>query len=212
MKLDIPPGDFAGYLFDLDGTLVDTMPLHFVAWRQALWQCGLGRDLDEDFFYSLGGVPTLLVAQRIGEHYGVKLDAAQVEHVKEKIYVELLRDAKLIRPVVDFARRVAKTHPVAIVTGGMPEVAQATLESAGLSALFPIVVTPADVPPGHGKPAPDMFLLAARRMGVEPERCLVFEDAEPGIAGARAAGMPVVRVPSRGLVRGVAETRGTRAV
>ena len=86
MKLDIPQGDFAGYLFDLDGTLVDTMPLHFVAWRQALWQCGLERDLDEDFFYSFGGVPTLLVAQRIGEHYGVKLDAAQVEHVKERIY------------------------------------------------------------------------------------------------------------------------------
>ena len=77
MKLVIPAGDFAGYLFDLDGTLVDTMPLHFVAWREALWQCGLGRELDEDYFYSLGGVPTLLVAQRIGEHYGVKLDAAR---------------------------------------------------------------------------------------------------------------------------------------
>jgi HAD superfamily hydrolase (TIGR01509 family) len=199
MQLDIPQGDFAGYLFDLDGTLVDTMPIHFMAWRKALRQCGLERDLDEDFFYSLGGVPTLLVAQRIGEHYGVKLDAARVEHVKEEFYLKLLRDVKLIRPVVAFARRVAKTHPVAIVTGGMPEVAQATLESAGLSALFSIVVTPADVPPGHGKPAPDMFLLAARRMGVAPERCLVFEDAEPGIAGARAAGMPVVRVPSRGL-------------
>jgi HAD superfamily hydrolase (TIGR01509 family) len=197
MTLDIPHGDFAGYLFDLDGTLVDTMPLHFVAWRQALWQCGLGRDLDEDFFYSLGGVPTLLVAQRIGEHYGVKLDAAQVERVKEKFYLDHLKEAELIQPVVDFARKVAKTHPVAIVTGGMPEVAQASLESAGLSALFAIVVTPADVPPGRGKPAPDMFLLAARRMGVAPERCLVFEDAEPGIAGARAAGMQVVRVPSR---------------
>jgi HAD superfamily hydrolase (TIGR01509 family) len=197
MKLDIPQGDFAGYLFDLDGTLVDTMPLHFVAWRKALWECGLGRDLDEDFFYSLGGVPTLLVAQRIGEHYGVKLDAVRVEQVKEKIYLGLLREAKLILPVVEFARRVAKTRPVAIVTGGMPEVAQATLDSAGLSDLFPIVVTPADVPPGRGKPAPDMFLLGARKMGVPPERCLVFEDAEPGIVGARAAGMQVVRVPSR---------------
>ena len=199
MKLDIPPGDFAGYLFDLDGTLVDTMPLHFVAWRHALWQCGLGRDLDEDFFYSLGGVPTLLVAQRIGEHYGVRLDAAQVELVKEKFYLEHLREAKLIRPVADFARRVARTHPVAIVTGGMPEVAQAALESSGLSPLFSIVVTPADVPAGHGKPAPDMFLLAARRMGVAPERCLVFEDAEPGVKGAQAAGMQVVRVRSREL-------------
>jgi len=199
MKLVIPAGDFAGYLFDLDGTLVDTMPLHFVAWRQALWQCGLGRELDEDFFYSLGGVPTLLVAQRIGEHYGVKLDAAEVEQVKEKIYLAHLSEAKLIRPVVDFARRVARTHPVAIVTGGMPDVAWGSLRATHLDSLFEIVVTPADVPEGRGKPAPDMFLLAAERMKVAPERCLVFEDAEPGIAGARAAGMQVVRVASRGL-------------
>jgi HAD superfamily hydrolase (TIGR01509 family) len=199
MKLVIPDGEFAGYLFDLDGTLVDTMPQHFLAWREALWKCGLGRDLDEDFFYSMGGVPTLLVAQRIGEHYGVKLDAAHVEDVKEKIYLTRVAKAKLIRPVVEFARRVAKTHPLAIVTGGMPEVAEHTLRVTGLAPLFSIVVTPADVPPGHGKPAPDMFLLAAQRMGVAPERCLVFEDAAPGIAAARAAGMQIVIVPSRGL-------------
>ncbi len=197
MKLVIPAGEFAGYLFDLDGTLVDTMPLHFVAWREALHRSGLGRDLDEDYFYSLGGVPTLLVARRIGEHYGVPLDAAAVEHLKERIYLERLVDAKLITPVVEFARRVAATHPVAVVTGGMPEVAKSTLRVTGLERLFPIVVTPADVPPGRGKPAPDMFLEAARRMGVPPGRCLVFEDAEPGFAGARAAGMAVVRVPSR---------------
>jgi len=201
MTLDIPEGDFAGYLFDLDGTLIDTMPLHFEAWREALRRCGLGRDLEEDFFYSLGGVPTLLVAQQIGEHYGVKLDAARVERVKEKIYLARLREATLITPVVKFARRVAAAHPVAVVTGGMPEVARAALRLTGLDALFPIVVTPADVPPGRGKPAPDMFLLAARRMGVPPERCLVFEDAAPGVAGARAAGMQVVHVPSRKLGR-----------
>ena len=197
MKLVIPAGDFAGYLFDLDGTLVDTMPLHYAAWREALRRGGLGRELKEDYFYSLGGVPTRLVAQRIGEHYGVKLDAEKVEHVKEGLYLEWLRDAKLITPVVAFARRVAKTHPVAVVTGGMPNVARSALQLTGLDALFHIVVTPADVPSGRGKPAPDMFLIAARRMGVAPERCLVFEDAEPGIAGARAAGMQVVFVPSR---------------
>ncbi len=197
MKLAIPPGEFAGYVFDLDGTLVDTMPLHFAAWREALRRCGLGRELDEDYFYSLGGVPTRRVAEKIAEHYGVRLDAAQVEHVKEAIYLERLKEAKLIAPVAEFARRVAKTHPVAIVTGGMPAVAQGALRHSGLDRVFSIVVTPADVPPGRGKPAPDMFLLAARRMGVPPERCLVFEDAEPGLAGARAAGMQVVHVPSR---------------
>ncbi|HTT56665.1 MAG TPA: HAD family phosphatase [Opitutaceae bacterium] len=198
MKLDIPAGDFAGYIFDLDGTLVDTMPLHFTAWRDALRQCGLGRDLEEDFFYSLGGVPTLLVARRIGEHYGVPLDAARVEHVKEELYVARLRGAKLIEPVVAFARRVAATRPVAVVTGGMPHVAHASLTLTGLDRLFTLVITPADVPQGRGKPAPDMFLVAARHMGVPPARCLVFEDAEPGIIGARAAGMQVVHVPSRG--------------
>jgi len=197
MKLVIPPGEFAGYVFDLDGTLIDTMPLHFAAWCEALRRCGLGRDLDEDYFYSLGGVPTRLVAEKIGAHYGVTLDAAQVEQVKEAIYLDRLGEAKLIRPVADFARRVARKHPVAIVTGGMPNVAHGALAYARLDRLFPIVVTPADVPAGRGKPAPDMFLLAARRMGVPPERCLVFEDAEPGLAGARAAGMQVVHVPSR---------------
>jgi HAD superfamily hydrolase (TIGR01509 family) len=197
MKLVIPKGDFAGYLFDLDGTLVDTMPLHYAAWREALQRGGFGRDLEEDYFYSLGGVPTRLVAQRVGEHYGIKLDAAKVEHVKEGIYLERLREAKLITPVVAFARRVARTHPVAVVTGSMPDVARCALQRTGLDTLFSIVVTPVDVPSGRGKPAPDMFLVAARRMGVAPERCLVFEDAEPGIAGARAAGMQVVFVPSR---------------
>jgi len=197
MKLAIPPGDFAGYVFDLDGTLIDTMPLHFAAWREALRRCGLGRELDEDYFYSLGGVPTRRVAEKIADHYGVRLDAAQVEHVKEAIYLERLKETKLIAPVADFARRVAKTHPVAIVTGGMPNVAHGALRHAGLDRIFPIVITPADVPPGRGKPAPDMFLLAARRMAVPPERCLAFEDAEPGLVGARAAGMQVVHVPSR---------------
>jgi len=139
MQLDIPEGDFAGYLFDLDGTLVDTMPLHFVAWRQALWQCGLERDLDEDFFYSLGGVPTLLVAQRIGEHYGVQT-RCRTGGARERGILSRASAGRETDPARGgIRRRVAKAHPLAIVTGGMPEVAQATLESAGLSALFPIV-------------------------------------------------------------------------
>src|SRR5690606_15549192 len=96
-----------------------------------------------------------------------------------------------------FARRVAATHPVSIATGGMREVALPSLRATGLGDLFSIVVTPADVAPGRGKPHPDMFLLAAERMGVPPSQCLVFEDAEPGIVAARAAGMQVVHVPSR---------------
>lgn len=198
MQLDIPAGDFAGYIFDLDGTLIDTMPMHYRAWDEAVRRHGVGETLDEDLFYSLGGVPTVRVAELIGEHYGVKLDALAVEHTKENLFLENLRDVEHIHAVVAFARKMAATHPVAIATGGTPNVAMPAIRAAGLEGLFKIVVTPLDVAPGRGKPAPDMFLLAAKKMGVQAERCLVFEDAEPGIRAALAAGMQVVRVPSRG--------------
>ena len=197
MQLDIPPGDFAGYIFDLDGTLVDTMPLHYLAWDEAIRGVGLKGALDEDFFYSMGGVPTRRVAELIGLHYGLKLDSEAVMHAKEQLYLKLVSQAKPIKPVVDFLRRVATTHPCAIATGGTPEVALPALDAAGLKGFFKVIVTPCDLAQGRGKPAPDMFLLAAEKMGVPPKRCLVFEDAVPGIQGALAAGMQVVHVPSR---------------
>jgi beta-phosphoglucomutase family hydrolase len=195
MKLDIPQGDFAGYIFDLDGTLVDTMPLHYRAWDAAMREAGLKGALDEELFYSLGGVPTLRVAELIAQHYGLTIDPHRVFHVKESMFKELQGDAKLIEPVVAVARRVAKTHPVAIASGGPRDVVARSLGIAGLAALFKVVVSADDVV--HGKPSPDMFLLAAERMGVSPGQCLVFEDAEPGMRAAEAAGMQWVRVSSR---------------
>jgi HAD superfamily hydrolase (TIGR01509 family) len=195
MVLDIPDHDFAGYLFDLDGTLVDSMPVHLRAWSAALVHAGLGAPFDATFFYSLGGVPSLESAVIYGQHYGLVLDPHRVVTDKERRYLELLHDVRCIDPVVDFARRVAQTHPVAVVTGGGPEIALPALEATGLRSLFPVVITPEDVAPGRGKPAPDMFLVAAARLGVPPERCLVFEDAQPGVDAARAAGMTVVQVP-----------------
>ena len=197
MKLEIPPGEFAGYIFDLDGTLVDTMPLHYRAWDAAMRKVGLQAPLDEELFYSLGGVPTKRVAELIAAHYGLTIDAHAVFDHKEALFVEIQKDAKLIEPVVEFARRVSLTHPVSIASGGPRVIVRGMLKLTGLDVLFDYerVITPEDVE--HGKPAPDMFLLAARRMGVAPEKCLVFEDAEPGMRAAEAAGMKWVRVPSR---------------
>lgn len=195
MKLDIPDGDFAGYIFDLDGTLIDTMPLHYRAWDAAMRSAGLTVTLDEDLFYSLGGVPTRRVAELIAAHYGLTIDADRVFHEKESLFMEIQKDAELIGPTVAFAREAARTHPMAIASGGPREIVRRSLELAGLSSLFKVVVTADDVV--HGKPAPDMFLLAAKLLGVEPTKCLVFEDATPGFKAAAAAGMQVVRVPSR---------------
>ncbi|GAB5560737.1 MAG: HAD-IA family hydrolase [Synoicihabitans sp.] len=197
MKVDLPDREFGGYIFDLDGTLIHSMPVHFLAWDAAMQNAGIGAKLDEDLFYSLGGMPTPLVAEKLGKHYGIQVDGEAVAQEKEEIYLEMMPKVELITPVVDFARDVAQTRPVAIATGGAADVAIPTLEAVGLRDLFKIVVTPADVAPGRGKPAPDMFLEAARRIAIEPGECVVFEDAVPGIEGAKAAGMAVVEVPSR---------------
>jgi beta-phosphoglucomutase family hydrolase len=195
MKLEIPKGDFAGYIFDLDGTLVDTMPLHYRAWDVAMRAVGLDAPLDEELFYSLGGVPTKRVAELIAAHYGLTIDPHAVFDHKESLFVELQQDAKIIEPVVEIARRMSLTHPVSIASGGPRVIVHRMLKLTGLAPLFNVVITPEDVE--HGKPSPDMFLLAAKRMGVPPEKCLVFEDAEPGMRAAEAAGMQWVRVPSR---------------
>lgn len=195
MHLTIPERDFSGYIFDLDGTLVDTMPLHYLAWEAALREAGLEGRLDEDYFYALGGVPSLKVAGLMGAHHGLTLDPTKVYLAKEEIFKASPHPLELITPVVDFARRVAATRPVAVASGGTRDVVESTLRKTGLAPLFPVVVTADDVV--HGKPAPDMFLLAARRMGVPPGGCLVFEDGEPGIQAAKAAGMASVFVPSR---------------
>ena len=195
MKLDIPAGDFAGYIFDCDGTLVDTMPLHYRAWDRAMRQVGLREPLDEELFYSLGGFPTRKVAGIFAKHYGLTIDVEWVFHHKEELFLEMQAEMKVIQPVVDFAKKLHGRKPMSVASGGPKPVVTKTLELMRLTELFPVVVTPEDVV--HGKPAPDMFLLAARKMGVAPERCLVFEDATPGFEAAKAAGMQCVRVPSR---------------
>jgi beta-phosphoglucomutase family hydrolase len=195
MKLDIPPGDFAGYIFDCDGTLVDTMPLHYRAWDRAMQQAGLTVPLSEELFYSLGGMPTRKVATVFAKHYGLTIDADYVFHHKEELFLEMQAEMKVIQPVVDFARKLHGRTPMSVASGGPRPVVRKTLELMHLIELFPVIVTPEDV--AHGKPAPDMFLLAAQKMGVPPEQCLVFEDAGPGFEAAAAAGMQCVRVPSR---------------
>lgn len=196
MELDIPEGEFEGYIFDCDGTLVDTMPLHFRAWERAMQLSGLAGPLSEELFYSMGGMPTRKVAQVLATHYGLTIDVEHVFHQKEALFLEMQDEMTVIEPVVSFARSLHGRAPMSVASGGPRPVVKKTLELMGIDGLFPIIVTPEDV--AHGKPSPEMFLLAASRMGVKPERCLVFEDATPGFEAAAAAGMKHVVVRSRG--------------
>jgi len=140
-------------------------------------------------------MPTRKVATVFAKHYGLTIDADYVFHHKEELFLEMQGEMKVIKPVVDFARKMLGRAPLSVASGGPRPVVRKTLELMKLADLFPVVVTPEDV--AHGKPAPDMFLLAAEKMGVPPARCLVFEDATPGFEAAVAAGMQYVRVASR---------------
>ncbi|MDR1726619.1 MAG: HAD family phosphatase [Acidobacteriota bacterium] len=197
MRLEIPAGDFAGYIFDCDGTLADTMPLHYRAWRQAFEDFHTPFDFTEDKFYSMGGIATSKIVAVLNEEYGTSYDYDEIAAYKEGLFMGELPGVQPIPPVCDFARRAAADgFPVAVASGGFPEVVRETLRLIGMDGVFGgRIVTPDMV--ARGKPAPDIFLYAAGLMGVAPEKCLVFEDAEPGMAGALAAGMRLVVVRSR---------------
>jgi len=197
MRLDIPTGDFEGFIFDCDGTLADTMPIHYRAWVQTFKDYKTTFDFSEDKFYSMGGISTLKFVAVLNEEYGTDYDYEKMALHKEAIFMKMLPGVQPIQPVCGFARRAdADGFPVSVASGGFPRVVKRTLELIGMYDVFKDrIITPDMVE--RGKPAPDMFLYAAKLMNIAPHKCLVFEDAAPGFAGAKSAGMEVVAVPSR---------------
>ncbi|MBK1829718.1 HAD family phosphatase [Verrucomicrobiaceae bacterium R5-34] len=192
--LDIPDSGYDAVIFDLDGTLVDSMPAHFKAWCGALAKHGAGSVFPEDVFYAMGGRPTKDIVRELNGECGLKLDPEMVAIDKRSAFLDSLDEVEINEEVVAFARSLRGKMPMAIATGGTRLVVEKTLQSTGLSDLFDEVVTANDVK--CGKPAPDIFLEAASRLEIAPERCLVLEDAPAGIMGAQSAGMEVVCVPA----------------
>lgn len=166
------------------------MPVHYEAWILTLRRYGL--DLSEDEFYALGGWPTFQVAQHVVRRAGHDIDPAVVAVEKEAEFARHLHLVEAIPPVTAVAREHHGKIPLAVATGGMRHICEGLLKSADLRHLFDAVVTCEDVT--QHKPAPDIFLEAARRLQVQPERCLAYEDTDPGIAAALSAGMQVVDV------------------
>ena len=192
-RVSLPEFCYEGYIFDLDGTLVDSMHTHFRAWRSALAHAGAPPEVFRSReFVSYGGRAAIDIIGALNVKYGLHMDAQATSQYKKDYYLQLLRSEPLaaIAEVLDFVRELKRRGlPCAIGTGSAPKGAAETLRSAGMSELFDLIVTPEDVPAGRGKPCPDIFLLCAQRMGVNPQRCIVFEDAQPGIDAAMSAGM-----------------------
>lgn len=189
--LVLPAGDFRAYLFDLDGTVADTMPQHFVAWTDALK--AHGASMSETLFYQLGGVPPLKVVSLLNERFGYTLDPEAIVAYKEARFLSNVGDVQPIASVLAHIVAARGRIPMAIVSGSPRDNVQKTLAVLGLIDRFDALVCAEDYT--HGKPDPEPFLTAGKLLQIAPEHCLVFEDADAGIASARAAGMQWVRVP-----------------
>jgi HAD superfamily hydrolase (TIGR01509 family) len=189
--LTLPPGEFAAFIFDCDGTLADTMPTHFQAWQTALGEHA--PKFSEAMFYELGGVPTSHIVEMLNARHGLALPVAETVAKKEEVFLALSPGVAAIEPVVAIARQYRGVKPMAVASGGHRRLVLTTLRGLGIADLFTTIVTAEDY--HRGKPAPDPFLEAARRLGVPAKKCLVFEDTVTGIAAATAAGMQSVLVP-----------------
>jgi HAD superfamily hydrolase (TIGR01509 family) len=190
MKLNLPAGSFRAYLFDCDGTIADSMPLHYIAWKKALgeWNCAF----DEELFYSWGGKPVREIVAVLNRMHGLNMPVEAVAERKEDLYLAQLPQLKPIPEVLDLIHAQHGRIPFAVVSGSRRNSVVGSLTALGLLDKFDTIVSAEDYQ--NAKPAPDAFLLAAARLGVAPADCLVFEDTDLGIQAATAAGMASVKV------------------
>jgi len=182
--------DAKALIFDIDGTLADSMPVHFRAWKKVLKKHGF--DYFKELFLETAGMSTDNIIRLINQRYGLSMDPDAVSAEKEEAYMEIAHEVQPIAPVVAIARQYHGILPMAAGTGGYRHIVEQTIENIGLSDIIKIIVTTADV--ARNKPAPDTFLKCAEILGVEPRFCQVFEDAELGLQAGRAAGMIVTDI------------------
>lgn len=187
--MSLPP-HIKGLVFDCDGTLADTMPLHWRAWQVIANKYKL--HFPEDRFYALGGVPSRDILKMLAEEQSVTLDHVKAGHEKENAYLPLMAQVEPIHAVVEIARANHGKIPMAVASGGTQQIICDVLEHLKIRHLFGAVVTSEMVK--NQKPAPDIFLEAARRIGVDPKFCRGYEDTELGLQAIRAAGMEAVDV------------------
>lgn len=183
-KLEVNPKAKA-LIFDLDGTLADTMPVHFWAYKNILVDYGI--DFTPELFATLAGIPAVDTIRKLNDLFGTQMDPEKTGHFKEAEYEKIMHKMKPVEPVAELMKKYHGKLPMAVGTGGYKRLAWKTMKIIGLDKYFDILVSGDDVT--HPKPHPETFLKCAGLLGVEPEFCQVFEDGAPGIEAANAAGM-----------------------
>lgn len=188
-EMTIFPGVKA-LIFDCDGTLVDNMHTHFLAWHKAFkeWDC----QCTDQFLSDMAGVPTHETIVAYNRQFDADLPVEEFAAFKDKVALEFVTDFEPFSDTVQLVKDYHGRMPLAVVSGGQAKHVHGSLDYIGIKELFKTIITAdTDVAP---KPSPDIFLLAAKELGIPPEQCQVFEDADPGIQGALAAGMKITDV------------------
>jgi beta-phosphoglucomutase family hydrolase len=187
---DVTP--FRGLIFDMDGTLVESGPLHEIAWKETLLRYDL--PVNPGLMRSLAGVPTRQTLERVSEETGKPLVASldEMNAFKEALVADLAVNYVKATPLADLARQHYGRMPMAVGTGAYTAEARDILSHCGIESLFDTIVGADRV--ARPKPAPDTFLACAEALGCKPSDCVVFEDADLGLEAALAAGMTAVDV------------------
>ena len=187
--LEVAP-EIKGLIFDLDGTIADTMPIHYVAWRNAAARYGI--DFSVELFEKLAGIPLYKTVEKLNELFNKNIDPQEMGDAKEAEYEASMHLAQPIEPVMDVIRQYHGKLPMAIGTGGCRYLSEKVMRIIGVDQYINKLVSADDV--GKHKPHPETFLKCAELIGVKPEDCLVFEDGILGMQAAKAAGMQAVNV------------------
>ena len=191
--MNIPKGEFDAYIFDHDGTLSLSMHVHFDGWIESFRKNGGNFEFTREIAQSYAGVGMHDTVKILNDRFGCEMDPEQVVLDQENYFFNNIERVKPYHPVVNFAKKCkAEGKPIAVASGGVKETVVMTMNQIGITDLFDVIVTQDDVK--NSKPAPDLFLLAAERMNIKPNKCLVFEDSQLGIEAANKAGMKSVFV------------------
>ena len=194
IMIDLSTHHFKAFIFDCDGTIADTMPLHYKSWVWAFEHNGAIFPFTEQAFLSMAGIGLRDTVRILNAKHGDRLDIETVVSDKERYYQEHLHSVEPVEDTIDILREYHGRLPMAVASGSYRDTVMMTLRILNLEHYFQTVVCQDDV--CRGKPAPDMFLLAACRLGHRASDCLVFEDGDLGIEAAVRAGMPWIRVVS----------------
>jgi beta-phosphoglucomutase-like phosphatase (HAD superfamily) len=190
VDLNALPADTRAIIFDCDGTLLDTSPVYSLAWAAGLRSSG--KEMAAAWYRARAGMSENVLMDAFEVDEGVRLDREAVVATMRSAFLQEIGHVREIQLIADVARRNLHRLPMAVASGGPAAIVLPCLEAAALSPLFDAVVTFDDV--GRAKPAPDLFLEAARRLSVRPAGCLVFEDSREGLEAAKRAGMRSVDV------------------